>query len=119
VPIILVSGYHDPELIDRAAAEHVLAYLVKPIEIASLEAEIAIAVGRFREFQALTKEAAHYRQALSDRKVIERAKGILMRKTGLPEADAFQRLQKLASSNNKKLVDIAGMIVLAEEALTS
>ena len=59
------------------------------------------------------------RQALNDRKVIERTKGIMMKKTGLDEADAFRRLQKLASEKNRKLVDIAGMILTAEEAFQS
>ena len=77
---------------------------------------IAIAVSRFAQFQAMHKEATDLRQALSDRKVIERAKGILMKKAGLDEAAAFRRLQKLASDKNRKLVEIACMIMTAEEA---
>jgi response regulator NasT len=117
VPVILVSAYHDPEFIRRAEADHVLAYLVKPIKQADLEPAIAIAMRRFEQFQALRKESADLRQALEDRKVIERAKGILMKKAGLDEAAAFRRLQKLASDKNRKLVDIAQSILTAEEAL--
>ena len=80
---------------------------------------IAIAVSRFSQFQALHKEASDLRQALSDRKVIERAKGILMKKAGLDEAGAFRRLQKLASDKNRKLVEIASIIMTAEEAFES
>ena len=111
-----MSAYHDPELIRRAEADHVLAYLVKPIKQADLEPAIAIAMRRFEQFQALRKEAADLRQALEDRKMIEKAKGILMKKAGLDEADAFRRLQKLASDKNQKLVEIARMILTAEEA---
>ena len=92
IPVILVSAYHDPEFIRRAEADHILAYLVKPIKQADLEPAIALAMRRFEQFQALRKEAADLRQALEDRKVIERAKGILMKKAGLDEHDAFRRL---------------------------
>jgi response regulator NasT len=116
VPVILVSAYHDPELIERAGASHVMAYLVKPIRSENLSPAIAIAMCRFSQFQALVTEAADLRQALEDRKVIERAKGVLMKQTGLDEDGAFRRLQKLASEKNLKLVAIARMLLTAEEA---
>jgi response regulator NasT len=116
IPVILVSAYHDPEFIRRAEADHILAYLVKPIKQADLEPAIAIAIRRFEQFQALRKESADLKQALEDRKIIERAKGILMKKAGLDEHEAFRRLQKLASDKNRKLVEIATMILTAEEA---
>jgi two-component system, response regulator PdtaR len=117
IPVILVSAYHDPEFIRRAEADHILAYLVKPIKQADLEPAIGIAMRRFGQFQALRKETSDLKQALEDRKVIEKAKGILMKKAGLDEHDAFRRLQKLASDKNRKLIDIAQMILTAEEAL--
>jgi response regulator NasT len=117
VPVILVSAYHDAEFIHRAEADHIMAYLVKPIKQADLEPAIGIATRRFEQFQALRKETADLKQALEDRKVIERAKGILMKKTGLDENDAFRRLQKLASDKNRKLIEIAQIILTAEEAL--
>jgi response regulator NasT len=116
VPVILVSGYHDRELIERAEAHDILAYLVKPIKQADLEPAIGLAVRRFQQFQALAKEASDLRQALEDRKIIERAKGILMKKTNLDEPDAFRRMQRLASDKNRKLIEIAHMILTAEEA---
>ena len=116
VPVILVSAHHDPEFIRRAEADHILAYLVKPIKQSDLEPAIAIAMRRFEQFQALRKETTDLKQALEDRKIIERAKGLMMKKTDLGEADAFKRLQKLASDKNKKLIEIAQMILTAEEA---
>jgi response regulator NasT len=116
VPVILVSAHHDAPLIDRAESNHILAYLVKPIKQADLEPAISIAVRRFRQFQAVHEEAASLRQALEDRKVIERAKGILMKHAGLDESEAFRRLQKLASEKNLKLIEIATSIVTAAEA---
>lgn len=113
-PVILVSGFHDPALIERAEETHVMAYLVKPIHQADLRAAIGIARRRFEQLETLRKEAADLRQALADRKVIERAKGILMRRTGLDEPAAFRRLQQVASQKNLKLSQIAQMIVTAE-----
>jgi two-component system, response regulator PdtaR len=119
VPVILVSAFHDTELIERAEADHILAYLVKPIKQADLGPVIALAMRRFEQFQELRKEAADLRQALEDRKLIERAKGLLMKKAGLDEASAFRRLQKLASDKNLKLVQVAHILLTAEEAYIS
>lgn len=117
IPVILVTAYHEPDLIERAEACHVQAYLVKPIKQADLLPAIAIAMRRFAELLALRKEAGDLRQALEDRKVIERAKGVLMRRGHLDEQEAFKRLQDLASNENRKMVEIARMIVTTEKAL--
>lgn len=117
VPIILISAYHDPELVERAEADHVLAYLVKPIGKAALGPAIGLAMRRFTELQELRKEAADLRQALADRKVIERAKGILMKVTGIDERAAFRRLQELAADKNQKLIDAATAVLALEKAL--
>ncbi len=115
VPIIFVSGYVDADLIERAGAEYVLGYLVKPVRKADLETAITIAMGRFQEYQILRMEAEHYRQTLAHRKIIERAKGILMKKARIHEAEAFLRLQNLAREKHHKLVEIAEMIITADE----
>jgi AmiR/NasT family two-component response regulator len=116
VPIIVISAFHDPELIDRAEKNHVLAYLVKPIKQQDLEPAISIAMSRFQEFRTMRQEADGLRQALEDRKLIERAKGLLMKRAGMDEPEAFRRMQKLARDKNQKLVEIAQVIVTAEEA---
>jgi AmiR/NasT family two-component response regulator len=116
VPVILVSAFHDAALIARAEADHILGYLVKPIKQTDLEPVIALAVRRFEQFEALRKEASNLRQALDDRKVIERAKGLLMKNVGLDEHEAFRRLQKLAMDSNRKMAEVAQMILTAEEA---
>jgi response regulator NasT len=119
VPIILVSAFHDEELIQRASQRHILAYLVKPIKESDLQPAIAVAWKRSHEFETLQCEADDLKQALEDRKSIERAKGILMQHSGLSEPDAFRRLQKLATSKSEKLVVIARNIITAEEAFQS
>jgi two-component system, response regulator PdtaR len=116
VPVILVSAHHDAELIVRAGTDHIMAYMLKPIREPDLATAIYLAVLRFEHFQKLTKEAASLRQAMEDRKLIERAKGILMKRARIDEPEAFRRLQKLASDKNRKLVEIAQTLLLAEEA---
>ncbi len=115
VPVILVSAYHDPELIARAEADHIMGYLVKPIKQSDLEPAIALATKRFEQFEALRKEAADLRQALEDRKIIERAKGLLMRKVGLDEQEAFRRLQKVAMDSNRRMIEVAHMVLTADD----
>jgi response regulator NasT len=116
VPIILVSAHHDPQLIERAEADHVLGYLVKPIKQADLEPAIGLAVRRFEQFQALRQEAADLRQALENRKVIEQAKGVLRKRTGLDEQESFRHLQQLAGAQGRKLIEIAQRILAGEGA---
>ena len=119
IPVILVSAHQDASLIERADMDHIMAYLVKPIKQGDLAPSIAIAVRRFEQFKTLRQEATDLRQALADRKVIEKAKGTIMKKSNLDESEAFRRLQKLASEKNCKLVEIASIILTAEEAFQS
>jgi len=116
VPVILLSAFHDTATIERAEADHVLAYLIKPIKEADLAPAIALVRRRFEELQSLRREASDLRQALEDRKIIERAKGVLIKRAQIDEEEAFRRLQKLAMSRRQKLVEIAQVILTAEEA---
>ncbi len=116
IPVVIISAHHDPEFIQRALDSHVLAYLVKPIDDANLKTSISLAIWRFKEFQALHQQAADLRQALEDRKIVERAKGILMKRADLDEQAAFGRLQELASNKHIKMIEIAKMLVTADEA---
>jgi two-component system, response regulator PdtaR len=116
VPVIIVSAYHDAEFMRRAQSNHILAYLVKPIRQGDLVPAITIAMNRFAQFQSLRGEAADLKQALEDRKLVEPAKGLLMKKASLDEDEAFRRLERLASEQNRKLVEIARMLLTEEEA---
>jgi AmiR/NasT family two-component response regulator len=116
-PVILVSAYNDAKLIERAEADHIMGYLVKPIKQADLEPALSLATRRFEQFETMRREAANLRQALEDRKIIERAKGILMKQVGLSEPDAFRRMQKLASAKNLKLIELSRMILSAADAI--
>lgn len=115
-PVIIISAYHDPDLIERAGRNHIVTYLIKPIKQEDLAAAITLTHRLFQEFQSLRTEAVSLRQALEDRKLIERAKGILMRNARIDEPEAFRRLQQLSRNKNRKMSEIAQMILTAEEA---
>jgi response regulator NasT len=114
VPTVLVSAYHEAELLARSEADHIMAYLVKPVKPADLQAALTLAVLRFEQYQRVRAEAASLRQALEDRKLIEQAKGITMRRLHLDEAEAYQRMRKLSSKRNWKLIDLARRLLEAD-----
>jgi len=115
VPVILLSAHHDADLIARAGTDHIMAYLIKPVSEADLKAAIPLAMQRFRQMQVLAEESAGLRQALEDRKMIEKAKGILMRRLRIEEEDAFRRLRMLASSQNRKVIEVGRQVIAADE----
>jgi response regulator NasT len=110
-PVVVVTGVDDPGLIERSIASGVSAYLTKPVDSRELHAAIDLAAARHAEFQALESEVDRAQQALEDRKVVERAKGLLMTGLGLSEQDAFRRLQLAARERNLRLADVARRIV--------
>jgi response regulator NasT len=114
VPFILVSAFQDAELLGRAGAEYVMAYLTKPVKPTDLAAALALAWTRFTQLQTARREAAELRQALEERKLVERAKGIVIRRMGLDEQEAFRRMRKLSSDRNLKLIQVARTVLAAE-----
>jgi response regulator NasT len=115
VPVIVVTAYADDAWVQRAQAAGVFSYLLKPVTDRELGPAITLAWRQFEQFQALRQEAANLRQSLEDRKVVERAKGVVTRRVGVPEAEAFRRLRKYASDHNRKLVEVAQQVLAAEE----
>ena len=117
IPSIIVTGYHDEELIKKATRAGVFSYLVKPIDCKDIKAAIEVALARFEEFKDLRTELEDTKEALEARKYIERAKGILMDQKGLKEHEAMKKLQTISRNNNKKLFVIAKEIIKADELL--
>ncbi len=115
VPVVLLSAHSDTEMVQRSVGEHILAYLIKPVSEADLKTALPVALQRHRQQQALADEAAGLRKSLEERKLIERSKGILMRRLRIDEEDAFRRLRLLASSQNRKLVEVARQIIEADQ----
>jgi response regulator NasT len=116
-PVVVVTGVDDPALIERSIASGVSAYLTKPVDSRELEAALALAAARHAEFQALEAEVDRAQQALEDRKIVERAKGLLMSALNLSEQDAFRRLQLTARERNLRLADVATRIVEQQSLL--
>ncbi len=110
-PVVVVTGVEDPELVDRSIASGVGAYLMKPIDERELAAAILLAAARHAEFSALEAQVSRAEQALEDRKLIERAKGLLMVALAVSEPEAFRRIQLAARERNLRLADVARQIV--------
>ncbi len=119
LPLVVLSATFDHATLERAYRCHPFAYLVKPIREAELEPAIAITLQRHDELVALQKETASVRQLLEDRKIIERAKGLLMKRGRIDEPEAFLRLRQTARQHRQKMVDVARSILLAEGMLTT
>jgi AmiR/NasT family two-component response regulator len=116
-PVVIVTGVDDPNLVERSIASGVSAYLTKPIDTRELEAAIKLAAARHAEFEALEAEVGKAQQALEDRKLVERAKGLLMSALKLSEQDAFRRLQTTARERNLRLADVARRIIEQQSLL--
>jgi response regulator NasT len=117
IPIILLTAYSEAQLVERAAQANISAYLMKPVSEEDLLPAITLALTRFKQFQALHQEVTDLRGALEARRVIERAKGILMRRLDLSEDEAFRRLQRQSQETNRKLAQVAEAIVVADQML--
>jgi two-component system, response regulator PdtaR len=113
IPILMLTAYSDEQLVRRAVKAGVYAYLVKPFRASDLMPAIETAIARYDEMQALREETTTLADALAARKAIERAKGLLMEREGLTEADAFARLRRASQISGQPLKAIAEAVVAA------
>jgi response regulator NasT len=116
-PVVVVPGVDAPPRLERSNATGVSAYLTKPVDSRELQAALELAAARHAEFEALEAEVERAQQALEDRKLVERAKGLLMSALDLSEPDAFRRLQLTARERNLRLADVAARIVEQQRLL--
>jgi two-component system, response regulator PdtaR len=115
-PVLLLTAYSQRDLVDRARQAGVAGYLVKPFRESDLTPAIEVALARFAEFRALEREVGDLQTALETRKLVDRAKGILMDTQTLSEADAFRRIQKMSMNTRKPMKEVAEAIILAQQA---
>ncbi|CAN5459218.1 response regulator [soil metagenome] len=113
-PTILLTAYSDKELVDRAKAAGVFAYLVKPFKPSDLPPAIEVARSRFEQNQYLNKEVGSLQEKLEARKLVDRAKGILMDEHNLGEAEAYRRIQQQSMNLRKTMREVAEAIILAK-----
>lgn len=114
-PVVMVTAFSQSANIEQACAAGAMAYVVKPFSRADILPAMQIASSRYAEANALTEEVADLTQRLETRKILDRAKGLLMAR-GMTEPEAFKRLQRLAMDKRKTLRDIAEAVILAHEA---
>lgn len=114
-PIVLLTAYSDQALVERARDSGVVGYVVKPFREAELMPVIELSRARFNEFRTMEKEVGNLKDALETRKVIERAKGVLMETHGLRESEAFHRIRKTSMDARKSMKEVAEAILLAHE----
>jgi two-component system, response regulator PdtaR len=116
LPIVMLTAFDQRELVERAAEAGVYGYLVKPFREQDIVPAIELAKARYEELVAVRADADSLTQALADRKVIERAKGLLMEKEKLSEADAFARLRKASQVSGRPLRVIADAVIATFDA---
>ncbi len=114
-PVLLLTAYNDRELVAQAKEAGVVGYLVKPFREADLVPQIEVTIARFGEFRKLEQQLGNLQDALDARKVIERAKGLLMERYNLSEQDAFRRIQKRSMDTRKSMREIADAVLLTDE----
>lgn len=114
-PVLLLTAYSQRDLVDRAKEAGVVGYLVKPFREQEILPAIEIALARFQEFRELKKETTDLQETLETRKVVDRAKGILMDQQGMTEQEAFRKIQKTSMNSRKPMKEVAEAIILAHE----
>ncbi len=114
-PVILLTAYSDSELVESARRAGVSGYLVKPLRETELAPIVEIALARFEDLRALRQRVLDLEDALETRKLVERAKGVLMDSHGLSESDAFRRMRKTSMDNRKSMREVAEAILLSHD----
>lgn len=115
IPAVVVTGYNDEKLISRASKAGAFAYLIKPVDSNDIKPAINIAWARFEEFKGVLKELDSSKKALKARKIIEKAKGIIMDRKNIKENEAMKFLQKKSNDQNKKMIIVAEEIIKADQ----
>jgi response regulator NasT len=111
VPIVMLTAYAEQDLVLRASEAGAYAYLVKPFREVDLLPALDTARARFEELSALRDEAADLAEALASRKAVERAKGILMQKDGIDEAEAFRRIRAASQKTGRTMRVVAEALI--------
>ena len=112
-PVLLLTAYSQREIVDKAKESGVLAYLVKPVKEENLFPAMEIALSRFREFMSMEQELEELKTSLEARKLLDRAKGVLMDVHGLTESEAYRRIQQYSMAKRKSIKEVAQAIVAA------
>ncbi len=110
-PVILLTAFSQSEIVERAKDSGVLAYLVKPVQESNLFPAMEIALSRWQEMQDLEDQLFKVKDSLENRKILDRAKGILMDAYNITESEAFRRIQKYSMSKRKTIKEVAEAVI--------
>ena len=116
-PVLMLTAFSQRELVDRARDAGVMAYVVKPFTIGDLVPAIEIAISRHSQMKSLAEEVADLHDRLETRKIIDRAKGILMKALNLSEPEAFSWIQRAAMDRRLTMKEVAHAVISPEAAL--
>jgi response regulator NasT len=117
-PVIMLTAYSDTDHVRKAESSGALAYLIKPVNPEELPPTIDVAIARFRETQRLREKVDELQETIDSRKIIERAKGILMQRRSIGGEEAYELMRQWARERSSKVKDIAQAIVDAESLLS-
>ena len=116
-PVLMLTAFSQRELVERARDAGVMAYVVKPFTIGDLVPAIEIAMSRHQQMKSLAQEVADLHERLETRKIIDRAKGILMKALNLSEPEAFSWIQRAAMDRRLTMKEVANAVISPEAAL--
>ena len=116
-PVLMLTAFSQRELVERARDAGVMAYVVKPFTIGDLVPAIEIAMSRHLQMKSLAQEVADLHERLETRKIIDRAKGILMKALNLSEPEAFSWIQRAAMDRRLTMKEVANAVISPEAAL--
>jgi response regulator NasT len=116
-PVLMLTAFSQKELVDRARDAGVMAYVVKPFTIGDLVPAIEIAMSRHTQMKSLAEEVADLHERLETRKIVDRAKGILMKALNLSEPEAFSWIQRAAMDRRLTMKEVANAVISPEAAL--
>ena len=116
-PVLMLTAFSQRELVDRARDAGVMAYVVKPFTIGDLVPAVEIAISRHTQMRSLAEEVADLHERLETRKIIDRAKGILMNALNLSEPEAFSWIQRAAMDRRLTMKEVAQAVISPEAAL--
>jgi response regulator NasT len=116
-PVLMLTAFSQRELVERARDAGVMAYVVKPFTIGDLVPAIEIAISRHTQMRSLADEVADLHERLETRKIIDRAKGILMKALNLSEPEAFSWIQRAAMDRRLSMKEVAQAVISPEAAL--
>jgi AmiR/NasT family two-component response regulator len=113
-PVLILTAFSQKDLVDRAARARAMGYLVKPFQKSDVVPAMEMALARYEELRALEEEVQDLDERLEARKAIDRAKGLLMDRYAMQEADAFRFMQKAAMDKRLKMAEVAQLVIEGE-----